>query len=72
MTRSINDLKALINEERKTYNEDIEKHEQEVRNIQKLADAKNKVIKNKLIQLYDGEVEIARNLSIEDIIENIA
>lgn len=37
-----------------------------------MADTKIKIVKTKLLALYDGNLEQAKSLAIEDIIDNIA
>jgi hypothetical protein len=40
--------------------------------LYKLNETKSKIIKNKLISLYDGNIETAKELSIDELIEHIA
>jgi hypothetical protein len=41
-------------------------------NMRKLAETKVKIIKNKLITLYDGNIDIARDLSTDELIDHVA
>ena len=36
-----------------------------------MADARVRIIKSKLMQLYDGNVDMAKSISIDEIIDNI-
>jgi hypothetical protein len=40
--------------------------------LYKLNETKSKIIKNKLISLYDGNIETAKELSVDELIEHIA
>jgi hypothetical protein len=44
----------LIDEERDEYNDEKDKFAEDIDNLKKLGDAKMKIIKNKLVTLYDG------------------
>ena len=66
------ELKRLIEEERQAYNEDRERYELDVETSKQCAETKVKIIKTKLIALYDGNIDQAKNLSIEEIIDHIS
>ena len=72
MKAATKELRELINEERQAYNEEREKHDEDILNLHKMSEAKVRLIKNKLIGLYEGNIEIAKNQSIEEVIENIS
>lgn len=40
--------------------------------MKKLAETKVKIIKNKLVTLYDGNIDIARDLSTDELIDHVA
>ncbi len=52
-------MKELIDEERNEYNEEKEKFVEDCESIKKLGEAKMKIIKNKLVTLYDGQIDLA-------------
>ncbi len=62
----------LIEEERATYNEDRAKMAEEEVQIRKIMETKNKLIKNKLVNLYDGNLDSAKNLSVDELLDHIA
>eukprot|EP00347_Sterkiella_histriomuscorum_P017839 403347778 len=72
MTDAQLELKSLIDDERKAYNEDREKFETDMQHMQQANETKQKLIKTKLIALYDGAMEEAKQLQIDELIENIA
>lgn len=53
-------MKSLIEEERKAYNEDREKYEIDINHIQSTNETRFKLLKTKLIALYDGPFEEAK------------
>lgn len=71
MQQSQKELRKLIDEERHAYNDDREKYEFDLANIKQITDTKIKIIKTKLIGLYDGNLEDAKKLSIEEVIDHI-
>ena len=62
----------MIDQERALYNEEREKKEEDIEKLSQLAEAKIRLIKNRLLGLYDGDIELGRELPIEDIIDRIA
>jgi hypothetical protein len=65
-------LKKLVDLERIEYNQDRARFEDDCLQISRHAEAKLKIIKNKLITLYDGNLEMARDLSLDEIIDHVA
>ena len=54
------------------YNDDREKLEIDMEKIGRLTEAKIRMIKSKLLGLYDGDFEAGKELPVEDIIERIS
>jgi mevalonate kinase len=63
-------MKSLIDQERELYNEDREKLEEDLNKIGRLAEAKIRLIMNKLLSLYDGNFD--GDIGVEEIIDKIA
>lgn len=64
-------LKALINQERELYNDERDKLEDDLNRITRLSEAKIRLIRTKLLTLYDGDINKAQEVSIEEIIERL-
>jgi hypothetical protein len=64
-------LKALINQERELYNEERDKLEDDLNRVTRLSEAKIRLIRTKLLTLYDGDINKAQEVSIEEIIERL-
>lgn len=65
-------MKQLFEEERKAYNEDRAKYEMDCEKVKTMAETKIKIVRAKLISLYDGNIERAQDLTIEEILDHIA
>jgi hypothetical protein len=62
----------LIEQERNIYNEEHHRLEEDMRRMSKLTEAKIRLIKNKLLPLYnDGGKMIKSDISIDEIIDRI-
>jgi len=61
---------VLIDREREVYNEEKDRLEGEIERIARIGEAKVRLIRNRLLGLYDGDVENCE-LQIEDIIDRI-
>ncbi|CDW84702.1 UNKNOWN [Stylonychia lemnae] len=72
LQQSCQELKNLIEEERQTYNDDRERYEEDLKREKQLTEAKQKILKTKLIPLYEGSVEQTKQLTIEDLIDHLA
>mmetsp|Transcript_43275 Transcript_43275/g.41659 ORF Transcript_43275/g.41659 Transcript_43275/m.41659 type:complete len:125 (-) Transcript_43275:846-1220(-) len=72
MEKAVENMKELFEEERKAYNEERQKFGEEEEKLKKIQEAKIKIFKNKLVTLYDGNVELAKDLSIDELFEHIA
>ena len=66
------DMKALIDEERAIYNEEREKLEEDMKRVGRVAEAKVRLIRSKLLTLYDGDLDVGRELGIEEVIDRIS
>ena len=64
-------MKTLIEQERALYNEDREKLEEDISRVSKVNETKIRLIRNKLLSLYEGDVEKARNYAVEELIDKI-
>jgi hypothetical protein len=64
-------LKTLINQERELYNEERDKLEDDLNRVTRLSEAKIRLIRTKLLTLYDGDINKAQEVSIEEIIERL-
>lgn len=62
-------MKGLIDQERLIYNEERERLEEDIKHAQRVAEAKVRLIRNRLLTLYDGE--ISSEVSPEELIEKI-
>jgi hypothetical protein len=65
------EMKGLIDQERLLYNEDREKLEEDLARVTRVQDTKIRLIRSKLLTLYDGDVERVRELAVEELIEKI-
>ncbi len=62
----------MIEQERNIYNEEHHRLEEDMRRMSKLTEAKIRLIKNKLLPLYnDGGKMIKSDISIDEIIDRI-
>lgn len=66
------ELRRFIDEERQAYNDDREKYELDLQNMKHSTETKIKIIKTKLIGMYDGDLEQAKKLSVEEVIDHIS
>ena len=64
-------MKSLIDQERQIYNEDREKLEEDFARVSRVNDTKIRMVRSKLLTLYDGDVERVRELAVEELIEKI-
>jgi len=64
-------MKTLIDQERALYNEDREKLEDDITRVTKAQETKIRLIRNKLLTLYDGDIERAREYAVEELIDKI-
>lgn len=65
-------MKQLVEQERQAYNEERARFEEDCHNISRSSEARVKIIKSKLITLYDGNLDLAKDLSIDEIIDHVA
>ena len=71
LTETQLEMKVLIDQERALYNDDREKLEIDMEKMGRLTEAKIRMIKSKLLGIYEGDFEAGKELSVEDIIERI-
>lgn len=64
-------MKSLIDQERSIYNEDREKLEDDIARVKKTSETKIRLIRNKLLTLYDGDIDRAREYAIEELVDRI-
>lgn len=64
-------MKSLIDQERQIYNEDREKLEEDLARVTRVHDTKIRMVRSKLLSLYDGDIERVRELAVEELIEKI-
>jgi hypothetical protein len=65
------ELKVLIDQERELYNDEREKMEEDMAKVARLAEAKVRLLRNKLLGLYDGDFDVGRELPLEEIVDRI-
>ncbi len=65
------EMKSLIDQERQLYNEDREKLEDDLSRVTRVSETKIRMIRSKLLTLYDGDVERVRELAVEELIDKI-
>lgn len=65
------EMKSLIDQERQLYNEDREKIEDDLSRVTRVSETKIRMIRSKLLTLYDGDVERVRELAVEELIDKI-
>lgn len=65
------EMKSLIDQERQLYNEDREKLEDDFSRVTRVNETKIRMIRSKLLTLYDGDVERVRELAVEELIDKI-
>ena len=63
------EMKRLIDQERSIYNEERERLEEDIQRGKLVAEAKIRLIKNRLLSLYEGE--FSQEIPIEELIERI-
>lgn len=66
------EMKMLIDQERTIYNEDREKLEDDLMRVIKMGEAKIRLVRNKLLTLYEGNIDQICDIPTEDIIDQIA
>jgi len=54
------------------YNEDRDKYESDLADLKQAGDTRLKIIKAKLIALFDGTRDNAMRLSVEELLEHIS
>jgi flagellar motor switch protein FliM len=73
LTNAQIEMKGLIDQERAIYNDERERLEEDVKRANIVAEAKIRLIKTRLLSLYEGDFEeISRELPVEELIERIA
>ena len=65
-------MKILVDQERTIYNEDREKLEGDLMRVIKSGEAKIRLVRNKLLTLYEGDIYQISDIATEDIIDGIA
>jgi hypothetical protein len=65
-------MKILVDQERTIYNEDREKLEGDLMRVIKAGEAKIRLVRNKLLTLYEGDIDQISDIATEDIIDGIA
>lgn len=66
------EMKILVDQERTIYNEDREKLEGDLMRVIKSGEAKIRLVRNKLLTLYEGDIDQISDIATEDIIDGIA
>ena len=62
-------MKTLIDQERSIYNEERERLEEDIQRAKMVAEAKLRLIKNRLLTLFEGE--FSQETPIEELIERL-
>jgi flagellar motor switch protein FliM len=62
-------MKTLIDQERNIYNEERERLEEDIQRAKMVAEAKLRLIKNRLLTLFEGE--FSQETPIEELIERL-
>ena len=70
LTRAQGEMRGLIEQERAVYNEERERLEGEVQRAKLVAEAKIRLVRNRLMPLYDGSGD-NQDISLEELIEHI-
>ena len=69
LTRAQLEMKTLIDQERSIYNEERERLEEDIQRAKMVAEAKLRLIKNRLLTLFEGE--FSQETPIEELIERL-
>ena len=74
LTNAQIEMKGLIDQERAIYNEERERLEEDVKRANIVAETKIRLIKTRLLALYEGDFEEIKRgeLPVEELIERIA